>query len=68
MTCVPPLPSTSASMSSSEPMAARFPVAVANSVAAATFGPIEPAGRSIASSSAGVARPMRAWVGLPQSR
>ena len=28
-------------------MAARFPVAAANSVAAATFGPIEPAGRSM---------------------
>ena len=63
MTCVPPLPSTSASMSSSEPMAARFPVAAANSVAAATFGPIEPAGRSIASSSTGVARSIRTWVG-----
>ena len=68
MTCVPPLPSTSASMSSSDPMAARFPVAATNSIAAATFGPIEPAGRSIASSSAGVARSMRAWVGVPQSR
>ena len=63
MTCVPPLPSTSASMSPSDPIAARLPVAVANSVAAATFGPIEPAGRSIASSSAGVARSIRAWVG-----
>ncbi len=61
MTCVPPVPPTSASMSSSDPIAARFPVEAANSVAAATFGPIEPAGRSRPSSSAGVARSIRAW-------
>ena len=39
------------------------PETMASAVAAATFGPMDPAGRSIASSSAGVARPMRAWLG-----
>ena len=42
-----------ASIPSSEPIAARLPVASTNSAAAATLGPIEPAGKSIASSSAG---------------
>ena len=53
---------------SSEPITARLPVASANSMAAATFGPIEPAGKSIASSSVG-RDPVDAarWSGVPQS-
>jgi hypothetical protein len=41
-------------------MADRFPVAATNSTAASTLGPIDPAGRSIAASWSGVARPIRA--------
>ena len=53
--------------SASAPIAADFPVAAANRHAAATFGPIEPAGNGIAMRAAGDARRMAFCVGLPQS-
>ena len=65
---VPAVPCTIFSMSSSEPMAARLPVASTNLTAAATLGPMEPAAKLCSFTSAGVARCTRRCSGLPQSR
>ena len=67
LTRVPALPSVIATMSASEPITASLPVARANSMAAWTFGPMEPAAKPRRSSSSGWAWAMAFWVGLPQS-
>gem|GEM_PF-5944512 len=47
-------------------MRASFPVVVANSIAASTLGPIEPAAKSILASASGWAREMARCCGVPQ--
>src|SRR5262245_35733159 len=65
-TDVPALPSTIRSMSSSDPMAARFPVASTKRMAASTFGPIEPTANGCSRNSPGLTRSSRRWSGVPQ--
>ena len=48
------------------PIAARLPVLLTNAAAASTFGPIEPAGRSICATCAGVVRRIGDCSGVPK--
>ncbi len=63
----PESPCSTASISAIEPIAAVPPVLSTNMHAASTFGPIEPSANSPAASSAGVARRIACWSGVPQS-
>jgi len=54
-------------MSDSDPITATLPVLRANSQAACTFGPMEPAAKPSFSISSGWAWAMAFWVGLPKS-
>lgn len=67
-TVVPFSPRIAAGMSGSAQITALPPVARAKSCAASTFGPIDPAGKSKASSASGVALRIARRSGLPQSR
>ena len=65
--CVPAVPATRFSMSASVPIAGSLAGCPANSFAAATFGPIEPAGNAIACRAAALTRSSFRWSGVPQS-
>ena len=63
---MPASPRSSACVSWIDPIAAKPPVCSANQHAARTFGPIDPAANSVASSSSGVALRMARSPRLPQ--
>ena len=64
---LPASPVSMAPMSASDPIMARPPVAVTNSTAAATLGPIDPAAKLCAASHSGVAATIWRADGIPQS-
>src|SRR5262249_13171025 len=66
-TFVPASPATIAARSSTEPMAARWPVFPAKRAAALTFGPMDPAANCWPASSPTVTRSSRRAWGVPQS-